>query len=211
MAVARLGLEHERLQAELRAQLGALRSARRRIVDAGDARRKRLERDLHDGAQQHLIALSIALRMLDRDRRTVDLVDDAAVEVQRALDDLRDVAHGIYPPVLDDEGLAAAVEALAEAATVPIRIGELVEDRCTPASEIAAYQLVVAAVRSATGAVDVRIQRIQGQLRVEVALLAIADDVVEDVADRVGAVDGTVSVSRSAGMAKVIAEIPCAS
>ena len=211
VAAARLGLEHERLQAELRAQLDALRLARRRIVDAGDAQRKRLERDLHDGAQQHLIALSIALQLLEPDPRTSALLDNATMEIRRALDDLRDVAHGIYPAILDDEGLAAAVEALAESSPVPVTIRELADERCRSSVEIAAYQLVVATIRSATGPVDLRIRRLAGHLQVDVALPAISDDVVEDVADRVGAVDGTVSVRRSAGTATVAAEIPCAS
>ena len=211
VAAARLGLEHERLQAELRAQLDALRLARRRIVEAGDAQRKRLERDLHDGAQQHLIALSISLQLLEPDPRTSALFDNATMEIRRALDDLRDVAHGIYPAILDDEGLAAAVEALAESSHVPVTIRELADEPCPSSVEIAAYQLVAATIRSATGPVDLRIRRLAGHLQVEVSLSAISDDVVEDVADRVGAVDGTVSVRRSAGTAIVAAEIPCAS
>jgi len=211
VAAARLGLEHERLQAELRAQLDALRTARRRIVDAADAQRKRLERDLHDGAQQHLIALSIAVRLLERDVATSSLLEAAASELHRALDDLREIAHGIYPAVLDDEGLAAAIEAVAEGSAVPLSIGELDDARCPSSVEIAAYQLVVAAVRSATGAVDVRVSRVAERLQVEVALPAIEDDVVQDIADRVGAVDGTLTVTRTAVRTTVVAGLPCAS
>jgi len=211
VAAARLGLEHERLQAELRAQLDALRLARRRIVELGDAQRKRLERDLHDGAQQHLIALSIGLRLIDRDARTADLLAAASLEVDRALDDLRDVAHGIFPAILDDEGLAAAVEALAEDSAVTMTIRELVDTRCPSSVEIAAYQVVLAAVRSATGPVEVRIRHDPARLIVDVALPSMPDDAVDDVADRIGAVDGTVSLARKDDGTTLSAEIPCGS
>ncbi|HEY7971154.1 MAG TPA: histidine kinase dimerization/phosphoacceptor domain-containing protein [Candidatus Limnocylindrales bacterium] len=211
VAAARLGLEHERLQAELRAQLDALRTARRRIVDAADAQRKRLERDLHDGAQQHLIALSIGVSLLDRDAVTETLLDAATAELHRALDELREIAHGIYPAILDDEGLAAAIEALAEGSSVPVIIRELDDVRCPRSVEIAAYQMVVAAVRSATGAVEVRVREVAGRLYVEVALPAIEDDVVQDIADRVGAVDGTITIVRKAELTSLVGDLPCAS
>jgi len=211
VAAARLGLEHERLQAELRAQLDALRDARRRIVGAADAQRKRLERDLHDGAQQHLIALSIGVSLLERDAATSRTLEAAKSELHRALDELRDIAHGIYPAILDDEGLAAAIEALAEGSAVPVAIRQLDDARCPSSIEIAAYQLVVAAVGSATGTVEVWVRRDTEHLQVEVALTAIEDDVVQDIADRVGAVDGNTMVTRDAGRTTIVADLPCAS
>jgi len=211
VAAARLGLEHERLQAELRAQLDALRTARRRIVEAADGQRKSLERDLHDGAQQHLIALSIEVRLLDREQATSDLLEDAASALHDALDSLREVAHGIYPAILDDEGLAAAIEALAETSAVPLAIRELDDARCRPSVEMAAYQLVLAAVRSATGAVDIRVRRLAGKAHVQVALPGIEDDVAQDIGDRVGAVDGVLRVTRTPAGVTLAAELPCGS
>src|SRR4029079_2020962 len=105
---ARLGLEHERLQAETRAQLADLTAARKRIVAAATDERQRLERNLHDGAQQRLIAISIGLRLLSGEgtrmsERSSALVGEATRQLARAIDELRDVAHGIYPSVLADE------------------------------------------------------------------------------------------------------------
>ena len=118
-SAARLALENERLQAEARAQLEDLRSSRARIVEAGDAERRRLERDLHDGAQQRLVGLSLALRLLRGQlgattRELAARLDEAEAELGRAVAELRELAHGIHPAVLSDEGLAAAIEALAE-------------------------------------------------------------------------------------------------
>ena len=119
-SAARLALENERLQAEARAQLEDLRSSRARIIEAGDAERRRLERDLHDGAQQRLVGLSLALRLvrggLGADHELVARIDEAGAELGKAVVELRELAHGIHPAVLSDEGLAAAVEALAEEA-----------------------------------------------------------------------------------------------
>ena len=118
IAAARLGLEFERLQADVRAQLDTLQAARRRIVEAGDAHRQQLERDLHDGAQQHLIGALAQppISSIGAPSPTPGSID-AADELRLAMDDLRDVAHGIYASVLGDEGFAAAVDALAEAST----------------------------------------------------------------------------------------------
>ena len=135
----------------------------------------------------------------------------ATAELHRALDELREIAHGIYPAILDDEGLAAAIEALAEG-SVGARDHPGAGRREMPASvEIAAYQLVVAAVRSATGTVEVRVRHVAGRLHVEVALPAIEDDVVQDIADRVGAVDGTITMARKAEHTSLVADLPCAS
>ena len=121
-AGARLGLENERLHAELLAQLADLRASRKRIVTTGDAERRRLERDLHDGAQQRLVALALGLRTARLHLETKPDADMALVgRVQTAEDELRDtvvalrkLAVGIFPAVLADEGLAAALDALAE-------------------------------------------------------------------------------------------------
>jgi signal transduction histidine kinase len=209
VAAARLGLEHERLQANARAQLDALRAARRRIVEAGDDHRRQLERDLHDGAQQQLIALSIALRFVDRDPETGGWIDDATAELRLAMDDLRGVAHGIYPAVLGDEGFASAVDALAEASTVPLTIEEMVEERFHAAIEVAAYHVVADAVRGGRGPLRLRARRTEAQLVVEVTAQHIPEDVAEEIADRVGAVDGSLERSRNDdGSITLFAEMP---
>jgi signal transduction histidine kinase len=212
IAAARLGLEHERLRAEARAQLDALRAARRRIVEAGDARRKQLERDLHDGAQQNLIALSINLRFVERSPAVDRWIDGAAAELRLAMDDLRDVAHGIYPAVLGDEGFAAAVDVLAEASSIPMTIVAMVQDRFDPAIETAAYHVVADAARGSVGPLRISARRSGVRLTVEVEASEIPEHVADEIEDRVGAVDGSLRRARDGnGSITLVAEIPCGS
>jgi signal transduction histidine kinase len=209
-SAARLALENERLQAEARAQLEDLRSSRTRIIEAGDAERQRLERDLHDGAQQRLVGLALALRLLQTrlgpdDDRKLGLLIEAESELGLAIAELRELAHGIHPAVLTDEGLAAAVEALAE--DVPLRVGDLPQERFSPAVETAAY-LVVAETAKA-GAASVRAERREGALVVDVEAEAEPEELV-DLEDRVGALDGCLDVEQDAdGGVRIRAEIPC--
>ena len=133
VASARLALDNERLHAELLAQLADLRASRARIVITGDAERRRLERDLHDGAQQRLVTLMLALRLArtrlenqpQPDRRLITRVEQADEELRAALAGLRKLATGIFPAVLADEGLAPAVEALAEDTLGQIRVTKI--------------------------------------------------------------------------------------
>jgi signal transduction histidine kinase len=209
-STARLALENERLQAEARAQLEDLRSSRARIIEAGDAERRQLERDLHDGAQQRLVGLSLALRLLQTrlgadDDRQLGLLTEAESELGLAIAELRELAHGIHPAVLSDEGLAAAVEALAE--EVPLRIGDLPQERFSPAVETAAYLVVAEAAKA--GAASVRAERRDCALVVEVEAEAEPKELV-DLEDRVGALDGRLDVERAPdGGVRIRAEIPC--
>jgi signal transduction histidine kinase len=209
-SAARLALENERLQAEARAQLEDLRSSRARIIEAGDAERRRLEHDLHDGAQQRLVGLSLALRLLQTrlepgDDRQLGLLTEAEAELAKAVAELRELAHGIHPAVLSDEGLAAAVEALAEEAA--LRIAALPQERFAPAVETAAYLVVVEAAK--TGAARVRAERRDGALVVDVEAEAEPEGLL-DLEDRVGALDGRLDVERAAGGGvRIRAEIPC--
>ena len=129
--------------------------ARARIVETGDAERRRLERDLHDGAQQRLLALSYDLRIAlaaakaDGDRRTASLLLDALRQSQAALDDLRELAHGIYPAILVEAGLGPALETLADAAPIAVEIHDVVEERYPAAVEAAAYLVVAEAIDDA--------------------------------------------------------------
>jgi signal transduction histidine kinase len=210
-SAARLGLENERLQAEARTQLEDLRSSGARIITAGDAERRRLERDLHDGAQQRLVGLSLGLRLLrtqletDEDGRLAARLDDAEAELSRAIAELRELAHGIHPAVLSDEGLAAAVEALAEEA--PVRIAALPQERFRAAVETAAYLVVAEAAK--TGAVRVSAERRNGALVVDVEAEAEPEGLL-NLEDRVGALEGRLAVEHvSEGGVRIRVEIPC--
>jgi signal transduction histidine kinase len=217
-AAARLALENERLQAEVRARLEELRGSRAHIVEAGDAERKRLERDLHDGAQQRLVALSLSLRLLrtqlpaDTHPKTLGRLDGAEVGLRTAIADLRRLAHGIFPAVLADEGFAAAVEALAEESSVPIRIRGLPEGRYAAAVEATAYTVVAELAKSATRTVVVGAERTGDVLTVEVQTDDLRGGLELELEDRVGALDGRLTIQPGAdGRATIRAELPCGS
>jgi signal transduction histidine kinase len=221
-----LTLENERLTAELRARVEDLRSSRARIVRAGDEERRRLERDLHDGAQQRLVALSLNLKLaqasLESDPAEArELLQDAIDELTEATAELRELARGIHPAVLTDRGLEAAVSALAARASVPVDLLALPEERLSPPVESTAYFVVAESLTnvarySQASHAEVEITRDNGRLVVEVR-----DDGVggadpgrgsglRGLADRVGAVDGRIAVdSPSGGGTKVHVEIPC--
>jgi signal transduction histidine kinase len=202
---AGLALENERLHSESSAQLEYLRQSRARIVAAGDAERKRLERDLHDGAQQRLVALSLSLRLArsSASAETACRLDEADDELRSALAELRRLAQGIYPTSLADEGLCAALEALAEsgAATIDSR---LADERFEPMVEATAYFVVAEIVSRAHEHTRVRVHRSDGVLVIEAD--GTAGNGLADVDDRIGAIDGTLSVEAG----RIRAEIPCA-
>jgi signal transduction histidine kinase len=215
---ARLGIEHERLRAQANAQLVDLTAARKRIVAAAAAERQRLERDLHDGAQQQLVAISVGIRLLETERARLDegsagALAEASRQLALAIDELREVARGIYPSVLADEGLAAAVESLAEGAAIPIRLGDLEVDPIDLSIAEAAYAMVAEVVTLASGTVVVRASRAAGTLTVMLDGPDVPDDVVVELGDRIGAVDGVLRVHPNAalGRMELVAEIPCAS
>ena len=146
-AAASMALEHARLQAEVQAQLEQVRASRARIVEAGDAERRRLERDLHDGAQQRLVTLSLALGMArDRaagaDPELEALITSAGKEAREALTELRELARGIHPAVLTETGLTGAVQALVERSPVATTITAVPDGRFPAAVEATAYFVV---------------------------------------------------------------------
>jgi signal transduction histidine kinase len=215
VAAARLALANEQLQAEVRAQLTELVASRARIVAAGDAERRRLERDLHDGAQQRLVGLLIGLQLLQSELGGVN--DEAARDIEgirahvnEALDELREIAHGLYPAVLADDGLPAALQMLAERSSGRVRIRAVVTERLTRLAEHAAYFVATeAAARSSRATVSAELRRV-GDLLVEVdrhESPALSGETIQAIADRVGAVGGRVSFEGSI----LRAEIPCAS
>ena len=143
-ATAGLVLENERLAAEVRAQLAEVRASRARLVAATDAERRRLERNLHDGAQQRLVTLSIMLGLAasDGDASSSHVLSRAQDEVEEAIAELRELARGIHPTLLREEGLEAAVEALARRTPLPVEVEASVGERLPDAVELAAYFLV---------------------------------------------------------------------
>jgi signal transduction histidine kinase len=221
---AQVAVDNERLRAEARLRLRELRASRARIVETGDEERRRLERDLHDGAQQRLVGLSMAVRMAqsalsgEHNHGAMDSMHDADKRLQQAISELRDVAHGIHPVELSDEGLAAAVEALADRA--PILVGSLPAERLPPAVETAAYVLVDEVTRRAGTRGDgttlsVEARRDDGRLIVSVedpgetcAERAAAE--LLPVRDRIGALEGRLSLKPLAGGGtRIEGELPC--
>ena len=218
-AAARLAIDNERLRGEVLAQLRDLRASQARIVATADTTRRHLERDLHDGAQQRLLAASYELRLARSaaaaagDVALADTLTAASEQVQGAIAELRELAHGIFPAILTEAGLEAAVRSLADRAPTSVELEEVVTRRYRPGVETAAYLVVGAAVEaarrgSATFAA-VRIVEDDAHLIVEVHSdpEQPATDVGIDVGDRVGALGGRLVV----GSGSIRAEIPCAS
>jgi signal transduction histidine kinase len=227
-ASAALALENERLEAELRARLDELQSSRARLVEVSMFERRRLERDLHDGAQQRLVALSLQLGLAHRSleagdgRRAMSMLDAARDELTRALEELRELARGIHPAVLTDRGLEAALEALAERAPLPVSLDQMPAERLPASVEAAAYFVVAEALTNVAkyaGAsnAEVRIGRNGGYAVVEVRDDGVggADPAVgtglRGLADRLAALDGRLEVHSPEGEGTIVrAEVPCA-
>jgi signal transduction histidine kinase len=211
-----LALENERLQAEGLAQLQELRASRARIVETGDNERQRLERDLHDGAQQRLLAVSYEIRLArdsaeaQGDRATSLSLTTALEEVQAALDELRELAHGIYPAILAEAGLADALASVADTARIQVELGEVVQERLPSPVETAAYVVVVDALGDATtrGATAAAITAVRDNHHL---VVTVQDDGSERTSamvqldDRVGALGGTLEVQATT----LRAAIPC--
>jgi signal transduction histidine kinase len=227
VAAAGIALENGRLHVELRARLEELKGSRARIIDAGQNERQRLERNLHDGAQQRLIALSLELRLLeermDSDPVARTRLDQARREIATSLEELRDVARGIHPAVVSGHGLAVALEQLVARAPVPVELNVELEDRLPERLEVAAFYLVseslanVGKHANATSA-TVDVARTNGQVVVEVVDDGIGGADTElgsglrGLADRVEALGGRLRIwSPKGGGTRLRAEIPCAS
>ncbi len=226
-AAARLALENARLHADIRAQLTNVQQSRVRIVQAADDERRRIERDLHDGAQQRLVALALELRTFQRHfdgpaDADVDRVLAAAVgELQAAVTDLRELARGVHPAILTEEGLAAALESLSSRTAVPISL-ETFEGRLPPQVEATAYFVACEALANTlkyAHATSVRIaaRRTNGTLVVEIEDDGVGGARIEEggglrgLADRVEALGGSLTVeSAAAGGTRIVGEMPCA-
>jgi signal transduction histidine kinase len=224
-AAAAIALENARLHVELRARLEELRGSRGRVIEAGQRERQRLERNLHDGAQQRLIALSLDLSRLEQrladDPDAAGRLEAARREIAISLEELRDVARGIHPAVLSGHGLAVALESVAARAPVPVRLTVELEERLPEPVEVAAYYVATESLanvgkhaRAASATVDV--MRVNGEVIVEVVDDGVGGADAESgsglrgLADRVEALSGRLRVwTPRGGGTRVRAEIPC--
>ena len=223
-AAARLAMENSRLQAELRAQLLIVRDSRARIVSAADSERRRIERNLHDGAQQRLLAIRLALRLAGRSEQRDELERQLAaidVEVADTLDELRALARGLHPPILTEEGLSAAVETLARRAAVPVRVTAMPAERLPETLESAAYYVAAEGLANAVkhakaSQVTIAVERDDGRVVVEVADdgrggATLEGSGLRGLRDRVEALDGIFTIASPGGAGtSVRAELPCA-
>ena len=225
-AVASLALENERLDAELRCKVDDLRASRERMLRIGLEERRRLERDLHDGAQQRLVSLALNLRLargrLRDDPDAADrLLAGASEELEAALEELRELARGIHPALLSDRGLETALETLAHRAPVPVRLGELPDERLPEAVELAAYFVVSEALTNvakyaAASEATVSVGRDDGRIVVEVADDGVGGADPErgtglrGLADRLAVLEGRLEVDSERGHGTTVrARIPC--
>jgi signal transduction histidine kinase len=223
-AAAALTIENEQLTAELRAKVDQLSASRARLVESTDAARRRLERDLHDGAQQRLVALALNLRMLQAtvagDPHAEKQLDTARGELDAALGELRELARGLHPSVLSDRGLGAALDGLAARAPLPVEVAGAVGDRLPDRVESTAYFVVAEALTNVAKYANasqarVSVRRDDGQVLVEVSDDGVggADPAsgsgLRGLGDRVSALGGRLDVDSPEGEGTTIrAAIP---
>jgi signal transduction histidine kinase len=225
-AAAAIALENGRLHAELKARLEELEGSRVRVIEAGQEERKRLERNLHDGAQQRLIALSLELGLLGNrmgdDPAARARIERARAEIATSLEELRNVARGLHPAVLSGHGLAVALESLAATSAVPVELKVTFEGRVDEPLEVAAYYVVSesltnVAKHACAGSASVEVVRLDGKLVIEVIDDGVGGADTErgtglrGLADRVEALGGRLRIwTPRGGGTRVRAELPCA-
>ena len=219
---AGLVLRNERLTGQLRARLADLQAAQKRLISAQDEERRRLERNIHDGAQQQLVALQVRQRLveqlIDRDpAKAKEMLAQVQTDTGAALDDLRDLARGIYPPLLADKGLAAALESQARKATIPVHVEADGIGRFPQDIEAAVYFSALEALQNTAkyaqaNAATVVVHRSDHQLT-----FSVSDDGrgfdpasngrgsgLQGIADRLGALEGEVTVESALGRGTVV-------
>ena len=219
-AAAGPALRNERLDAELRARCEDLRGSQARLVAAGDEARRRIERDLHDGAQQRLVSLALMLRMAERRHPDDPDLVRAGEELKQALQELRELARGIHPAVLTERGLEAAVAGLASRSHVPVTVTAELDGRLEPAVETAAYFVISEALTNVSKYADatsaeVSVRQANGNVVIDVrddgkgGADPGAGSGLRGIADRVSALDGLLEVSSPPGEGTVVrAELP---
>ena len=225
-AAAGLTLENERLQAELRARLTELQASRGRLVEATDAERRRIERDLHDGTQQRLVSIAMSLGLLESklpasSEEALPIVHEARAALTEALAELRDLTQGIHPTILVERGLSAALDELCHRSAVPAHLRVDLDSRLPGQVESAAYffvseALTNAAKHSHASEIRIGVARDGARLSVEVADDGIGGAAggggsgLRGLADRVEALGGSLTVSSPPGRGTTLrAEIPC--
>jgi signal transduction histidine kinase len=224
VAAAGIALENGRLESELRARVEELRRSRARIVEVAQTERRRLERDLHDGAQQRLVTLALHLGTLEKrlagESDAVPLVDEAKRELDQSLRELRELARGIHPAIVTERGLGVALEGLVSRASIPVELAVDLEARPPEAVELAAYYLVAESLtnmakhaKASSGTVEVT--REEGRLVVEVVddgvggASSAGGSGLRGLADRIEALGGHVQFwSPKGGGTRIRAEIP---
>jgi signal transduction histidine kinase len=226
VGAAALALDNERLAAELRASVKELRASRARIVETADAARRAIERDLHDGAQQQLVALALSLRLartrVDRDpAEAARMLDAASRDLRAALQSLRELARGIHPAVLSDHGLGMALDALAQRFPFPVEIAAAPDERLPDTIEAAAYFVVAEAITNVARYAHATLATVAVEREGAALVISVADDGIggadpaagsglRGLSDRVAALDGRLSVDSPPGRGTVVrAVIPC--
>jgi PAS domain S-box-containing protein len=210
---------------EREAHLDELRASRARIVDAGDAERRRLERNLHDGAQQRLVSLSLALRLAQARVGTdpqgaIDIIEGASAELSAALAELRELARGLHPAVLADRGLEAALDSLAERAVLPVDVLVDLETRLPAAVEVAAFYVVAESLTNVAKYARASRAVVRVASAGDAAVVEVRDDGVggaevgagsglRGLTDRLAALDGRIEIESPAGAGTLVrATIP---
>ena len=224
-SAAGLALENERLLVELRAQLDEVRDSRARIVEAGVTERRRLERNLHDGAQQRLVTLSLHLRMAQETLHDDPAAAEAMLEgvgddLKQALEELRELARGLHPAVLTDRGLAPALQSLAKRSPFPVEIAGVPALRLPEAVEAALYYVVAESLTNAAKHAGATEGRVELSTTPEMVVVEIRDNGsgganltggtgLRGLVDRVEALGGELRVQSSPRRGTVIrAELP---
>jgi signal transduction histidine kinase len=227
-AVAHLALENERLHAEVKAQLEEVRASRERIVSAADAERRRVERDIHDGAQQRLVTLSLALGMahakaVEVSPEVAATLREAEGELKRAIVELRELARGIHPAILTEAGLGPALESLAEHSPLSVHVeADLDGRRLPPLVEATAYFVAAEALTNVAKHASANRATLTAAIADGWLRLSVADDGVggadpargsglRGLLDRVAALGGRLRVedAGASGGTRLEAEIPC--
>lgn len=226
-AAAGLALENERLQADLRARLAELAGSRARLIEASENERRRLERDLHDGAQQRLVSIAMALGLVDARLQTDPsgahpVLAEARHELTVALEELRHLSHGIRPSILTERGLAAALEDLATRSALAVTLRLELDRRLPDHIESCAYFLVSELLSNISKHAHTRQATVHARIESDVLIIKVCDDGIGGAAlgrgtglrgltDRVEGLGGRLSLSSPPGRGTAVrAEIPCA-
>jgi PAS domain S-box-containing protein len=211
-----------------RRQEAELKASRARIVEAGDAARRKIERDLHDGAQQQLVGIAVSLRSAKTRLEKGDLesvaeiLDESATDLSEALANLRELARGIHPAVLTDGGLGPALRGLARRSPVPVELVAVPDQRCAPAPEAAVYFVAAEGLTNAARYADATLVEVEVELADGLLSVEVRDDGrggadpsgsgLRGLADRLAALDGRLVVSSAEGKGTIVrAEVPCGS